>query len=240
VPYVDALLLSDPHEDRVAVNIGGIANLTVLRRGCGPSDAVAFDSGPGNMLIDAFVRERTSGAKLYDEGGETALRGRVDEPALAAMLGDSYFALAPPKTTGRERFGVQFLQGQPRIADLSLEDGAATLAALTAESLARAIRSTAPDGARVLVSGGGAHNRAILHSLQERLAGFRVERSDAMNLHPDAKEAIAFALLGYETLRERSANVPRVTGASRAVPLGAIAPYDLRTLLHKVDFECRA
>jgi anhydro-N-acetylmuramic acid kinase len=240
VPYVDALLLSDPHEDRVAVNIGGIANLTVLRRGCGPSDAVAFDSGPGNMLIDAFVRERTSGAKLYDEGGETALRGRVDEPALAAMLGDSYFALAPPKTTGRERFGVQFLQGQPRIADLSLEDGAATLAALTAESLARAIRSTAPDGARVLVSGGGAHNRAILHSLQERLAGFRVERSDAMNLHPDAKEAIAFALLGYETLRERGANVPRVTGASRAVPLGAIAPYDLRTLLHKVDFECRA
>jgi anhydro-N-acetylmuramic acid kinase len=156
------------------------------------------------------------------------------------MLADPYFALAAPKTTGRERFGAQFLRAHERhLAPLSLEDGAATLAALTAQSLAAAIRSTAPEGARVLVSGGGAHNRALMAALQERLPRSRVERSDVMNFHGDAKEAIAFALLGYETLRGRAANVPRATGARHPVPLGSIAPFDLHALLAKVESECR-
>lgn len=240
VPYVDALLLSSEDEDRVAINIGGIANLTALARGGTPDDAVAFDSGPGNMLIDAFVRARTGGAQAFDRGGGLGLRGKIDERALQAMLADSYFSQAPPKTTGRERFGAQFLREHDAyLSGLSIEDGAATLAALTAVTLADAVRSVAGAHARVLVSGGGAHNQAIFRGLQERLPALRVERSDSMNLHPDAKEAIAFAVLGYETLRERAANVPRVTGASHAAVLGAIAPHDLGRLLQKVEAECR-
>lgn len=241
VPYVDALLLASADEDRVAINIGGIANLTALPRGSKPHEVVAFDSGPGNMLIDAFVRERTNGASPYDRGGAFALRGRVNAGALDAMLADPYFAQAPPKTTGRERFGAQFLrEHHAQLASLSLEDGAATLAALTSATLAAAVRSVSGEGARVLVSGGGAHNAAIVGGLQERLAGMRVERSDAMNLHADAKEAVAFAVLGYETLRGRPANVARVTGAAHPALLGAIAPRALPALLAKVEAECRS
>ena len=241
VPYVDALLLGSETEDRVAINIGGIANLTSIPRGTAPRDVVAFDSGPGNMLIDAFVRNRSRGTLSYDGDGALGLRGHVHEAALNVLLQDPYFALMPPKTTGRERFGAQFLRAhQAVLAPLSIEDGAATLAALTAVSLGDAVRTVAPVGARVLVSGGGAHNAAILTGLQKRLEGFTVERSDSMRLGADAKEAIAFAVLGYETLRERSANVPRVTGASHPAVLGAIAPRDLLGLLAKVEAECHA
>jgi anhydro-N-acetylmuramic acid kinase len=241
VPYVDALLLRSDEEDRVAVNIGGIANLTVVRRDSKPSDVIAFDSGPGNMLIDAFVRERSNGEMAFDRDGRLGLKGRVHEAVLRILLQDPYFAAAPPKTTGRERFGGQFLRAHDTLlSPLSIEDGAATLAALTAASVADAVRAAAPEGARVLVSGGGAHNAAILHGLLERLTDSTVERSDAMNVHPDAKEAIAFAVLGYETLRERAANVPRVTGAAHPAVLGAIAPYELPALLAKVQNECRA
>lgn len=240
VPYVDALLLASDEEDRVAVNVGGIANLTVLARGCDPYGVVAFDSGPGNMLIDAFVRERTGNRMPFDRDGALAATGSIDTTALEAMLADPYFALSPPKSTGRERFGAQFLQAHARhLSALSLEDGAATLTALTASSLANAISSAAPADSRVLVSGGGAHNNTLMAHLQERLPRSRVERSDVMNLHGDAKEAIAFALLGYETLRGRAANVPRATGAKRPVPLGSIAPHDLHSLLVKVEAECR-
>ncbi len=241
VPYFDALMLGSETEDRVAINLGGIANLTSIPRGAKPADVIAFDSGPANMLIDAFVRARTGGRMSFDEGGALALRGRVDETALSVMLADPYFALPPPKTTGRERFGEQFLhRHETAFAPLSIEDGAATLAALTAVTLADAVRLVAPDGSRVLVSGGGARNAAIVLRLQERLRGFTVERSDTMNVSADAKEAVAFAVLGYETLRERPANVPRVTGATHPAVLGAIAPYGLSALLAKVRAECRA
>ena len=240
VPYVDALIFADENEDRVAVNIGGIANLTVIPRGAGPYDVLAFDSGPGNMLIDAFVRARTTGEMIFDRDGALAAAGTVNAAALEAMLADPYFALSPPKSTGRERFGAQFLQAHAKHVDaLSLEDGAATLTALTAQTLAAAIESAAPQNARVLVSGGGARNRTLMGRLQERLPERRVERSDVMDFHSDAKEAIAFALLGYETLRGRAANVPRATGAHHPVPLGSIAPYDLHSLLAKVESECR-
>ncbi|HET9095135.1 MAG TPA: anhydro-N-acetylmuramic acid kinase [Candidatus Baltobacteraceae bacterium] len=240
VPYVDALLLASDEEDRVAVNIGGIANLTVIPKGAGPYDVTAFDSGPGNMLIDAFVRSRTGGEMTFDRDGRLAAAGTVHRTALDSMLADSYFALEPPKSTGRERFGAQFLAEHAAQLDaLSLEDGAATLTALTAHTLAPAIAANAPAGAHVLVSGGGVHNHTLMAALQERLPQLRVERSDVMDVHGDAKEAIAFALLGYETLRGRAANVPRVTGARRPVPLGSIAPYDLLSLLAKVEAECR-
>ena len=241
VPYVDALLLASDSEDRVAVNIGGIANLTVIPRRSAPQDVVAYDSGPGNMLIDAFIFRRTNGREGFDRDGKAALAGSANRSVLDAMLADRYFSLAPPKTTGRERFGTQFLdEHQARLDALSLEDGAATLVALTAASLALAIDASAAPEARVFVSGGGAKNPAILRDLQQRLPDRRVESSDVMNLRADAKEAVAFAILGYETLRGRAANVPRSTGADGPVVLGAIAPHGLDALLDKLRTECRA
>ncbi len=240
VTRVDALLLGSVSEDRVALNLGGIANVTLMRAGAPPEEAVAFDTGPANMLLDAFVRARTGGERNLDRGGELARRGRIDAKLLAAMLDDPYFAASPPKTTGRERFGQQFLEEHHEaLAPLSLEDGAATLTELTAASIARALARSGFTGARVIVSGGGAHNRTLLGRLTRRLEPARVETSDAMGIPVDAKEAMAFAVLGYETLRGRAANVPGATGARRSVVLGAIAPHNLEKLLAQVACECR-
>ncbi|HZZ65698.1 MAG TPA: anhydro-N-acetylmuramic acid kinase [Candidatus Baltobacteraceae bacterium] len=241
VPYVDALLLGSALEDRVAINIGGIANLTVIPRTARPADVLAFDSGPGNMLIDALIRERTAGAVTFDEGGKLALAGTADQQLLKAMASHPYFSLPPPKTAGREQFGSQFLHPHAQaLSALRMEDAAATLAELTAATIAQAVRLAAPGGSHVLVSGGGVRNAAIFSSLQARLGGMRVEPSSSVALNPDAKEAIAFAVLGYETLRGRPANVPGVTGASHPAVLGAIAPSRLPELLEKVRSECRA
>jgi anhydro-N-acetylmuramic acid kinase len=240
VPYVDALLLSDPLENRVAVNIGGIANLTLLSRGAAPHDVMAYDTGPGVMLLDAFVRARTNAELTFDEEGAFAQSGTVDERALRAMLDDPYFSHPPPKSTGRERFGEHFLATRgSMLAALSLEDGCATLTELTATTIARAVDAAALPEVRVLCSGGGARNPAIMRRLAARLPGTRVELTDAAGVPSAAKEAIAFAVLGYETLRERAANVPRVTGAARSVPLGAIAPHDLRRVLSLLEAECQ-
>lgn len=236
VPYVDGLLFADPREDRVALNIGGIANLTVLPRG--GDGVVAFDTGPGNMLLDALIRERSAGSRAYDPDGAVAARGRVNEPLLRALLSDSYFAQPPPKSTGRERFGSQFLRAHREIESLSEEDALATLVELTAASVAQAVASFGLQHPRIIVSGGGAHNRTLLARLEARAPDARVERSDDMGVSADAKEAIAFAVLGYETLRERSANVPRATGARKHVTLGAIAPHGLRALLDRVERDC--
>lgn len=240
VPYVDYLLFADADEDRVAVNIGGIANLTYLPRNCGADSVRAFDVGPGNMLIDAFIRARSGGAEKCDRGGAHALRGHVNEALLEQMLADEYFAMLPPKSTGRERFGSAFLQQHAAgLERLHTTDGAATLTALTAQSIALALRSVAPPGARLLVSGGGVHNDALMAQLRERCADFVVQTTDAMGIDVDAKEAIAFAILGYETLRGRTANLPAVTGARAHAMLGAIAPFDLAGLLRRVEDECR-
>lgn len=241
VPYADVILLGDPGEDRVALNIGGIANLTALPRGCSPHDVLAFDCGPGVMLIDAFVQMRTGGASRFDDLGTLAAAGAPDETALAVMLGDPYFAENPPKSTGRERFGAQFLLAHRHLLEgLSLEDGCATLTELTARAVVGAIAAVGMSSSRILCSGGGAQNHALMQSIAGHLPQARVERTDAVGLDADAKEAIAFAVLGYETLRERAANVPRVTGASYAVPLGAIAPFSLHRLMTEVENECRS
>jgi len=237
---VDALLLGDAGEDRIALNVGGIANVTMLRRGASPEEAVAFDTGPGNMLLDAFVTERTDGRQRFDAGGDLARLGRVHEALLHEMLADDFFAAPIPKTTGRERFGEQFLAQHARLSALSLEDGAATLSEVTAASVAQAIERNGLRNARVFVSGGGARNRTLMERLAARLHPARVELSDVMGLPAEAKEAMAFVVLGYETLRERAGNVPAATGADRLVVLGAIAPQNLRELLARVEGECTA
>ncbi|HEY4432941.1 MAG TPA: anhydro-N-acetylmuramic acid kinase, partial [Candidatus Cybelea sp.] len=241
VSYVDALLLGSAGENRVAVNLGGIANLTLLRKGAPPSEAIAFDTGPGNMLLDAFVTQRTGARRQFDEDGALARRGRAHEGALEAMLGDEFFLALPPKTTGRERFGSHFLSKHAaRLDTLTLEDGAATLTELTAVAIAFAIRRAGFGGAMLVVSGGGARNSFLLERLAARIAPGRLERSDAFGLPADAKEAIAFAVLGYETLRGRAANVPATTGAQRRVVLGALAPYDLPDLFARLRLEVGA
>ncbi len=238
VARVDAVLLGDAGEDRVALNLGGIANLTILRKSASPDEAVAFDTGPGTMLLDAFVAERTDGRQRFDTGGDLARRGRVDETLLNEMLADEFFAAPIPKTTGRERFGKHFLAQHARLSALTLEDGAATLTELTAASVARAIRDAGLPTARVIAAGGGALNRRLMQRLAARLENGSVECSDAMGLPVEAKEAMAFVVLGYETLRERAGNVLAATGADRPVVLGAIAPQNLRELLARVELEC--
>lgn len=238
VARVDALFLADAGEDRVALNLGGIANVTLLRKGSSPEEAVAFDTGPGMMLLDAFVAERTEGLQRFDVGGDLARRGRVDESLLDEMLADEFFAAPIPKTTGRERFGKHFLAQHARLKALALEDGAATLTELTAASIARAVGDAGLQNARVIAAGGGARNRTLMERLSARLQPSSVECSDAMGLPVEAKEAMAFVVLGYETLREHAGNVPAATGADRPVVLGALAPQNLRELLARVQREC--
>jgi anhydro-N-acetylmuramic acid kinase len=238
IPYVDALLFGSFDEDRVAINLGGIANVTLLPRTGAVS---AFDTGPGNMLIDAHIRAHTGDPNRIDTSGSLAAAGRVDTELLDAMLADDYFAQPPPKSTGRERFGKQFLAAhQERLSNLSIEDALATLAEVTAASVVDAVQNSATMPARVIVGGGGARNAHLVERIAARLLPAVVEPTDAMGIPAEAKEAIGFAVLGYETLRERVSNVPRATGAMRAVPLGAIAPYRLRDLLAQVDRECRS
>lgn len=237
VPYVDALFFADAHEDRVVLNVGGIANLTIVARGARPSDVLAFDTGPGNMLIDALVAQRTSGRERFDRNGDYAGAGRVDAALLRAMLEDPYFGLAPPKSTGREGFGEAFLaRFRDALDRASLEDASATLTALSAQSIAGAIQRHAAARGRLIVSGGGVENRTLMRMLAACVPAYAIERSDA-TMAAEAKEAIAFAVLGYETLRGRPAALPRVTGARHAAVLGAIAPHNLHALLAKIAAE---
>lgn len=245
VPYVDALLFASPSRDVVALNIGGIANVTVLCSGAAPHDARAWDTGPGNMLLDAFVRARTGGVERLDRDGIYAARGSVDGRAVQELVAREAFflALPPPKSTGRERFGMQLLDAH---ADLftrqSLEDGCATLCAFTVTTIADSLALYAPAGADVIASGGGTRNPTLLAMLRARLErdGAPLVTSDDLGVDADAKEALAFAVLGYETLRGRPANVPAATGARHAAVLGAIAPCGLGALLAKMRDEVAA
>lgn len=237
VPYVDALLLGDAGETRVALNLGGIANLTVLAPGAAPHEVFAFDCGPANLPIDTYLEVRSGGNVRFDRAGAFAHDGVADEGLLAEWLADPYFARQPPKSTGRERFGAPFVARYRTALDaLSLPDAVRTLTELTIRSVAAAIRAHAPHAARTIVSGGGAHNLTILGGLRALLPG-TVETSAAYGVDPDAKEAIAFALLGYETLRERPAGLPHVTGARAPRVLGAIAPAGLEALFARVRAE---
>ncbi|MEO8051294.1 MAG: anhydro-N-acetylmuramic acid kinase [Acidobacteriota bacterium] len=220
VPYVDYLLFRHARHGRVALNIGGIANITVIRPASKPEDVIAFDTGPGNMVIDALVAHLSEGRQRYDRNGGIARRGGVHDKLLEAMLSDPYLKRKPPKSTGRERFGQQFVTGL-LATGIPIPDLIATATEFTAQSIAGAI----PKGIReIIVSGGGVHNRQIMRRLGELLPEIDAASSAEFGIDPDAKEAIAFAVLAYEFVRGRPSNLPSATGARRAVVLGKSSP----------------
>jgi anhydro-N-acetylmuramic acid kinase len=228
VPFVDALLFAD-RAPCVALNLGGIANMTVLPQ------CIAFDSGPANLLIDTYVTQRSGGTQRYDQDGALARAGAANAELLASMLDDPYFSTPPPKTTGRERYGAPWIDRHRQALDaLRFEDAVATLTALTTRTVADALRTAAPDARLLIISGGGARNPALVDGLRAALPAVSVTISDEFGIDADAKEAIAFAVLGYCTLMGHEAGVPSVTGASGPRILGAIAPYELASLLERI------
>jgi len=228
VSYVDWLLLRHPAHARTVQNIGGIANVTYLPPGDDPAGVLAFDTGPGNMLIDDAARRATAGRRAFDQDGALAARGRVNETLLSELMDHPYLALSPPKTTGREQFGAPFaaqVWARAEALGLAGEDVVATLTALTAASIADAYRRYLPRlPAEVILGGGGASNPTLVAMLRQRLAPARVTTHEALGLSSDAKEALAFAVLAYETIHGRPGNLPHCTGASAPVVLGKIIP----------------
>ncbi len=226
VPYVDYLLYRDRRRGRVALNIGGIANITAIPPAAQPEDVIAFDTGPGNMVIDALVREYTRGKQTFDRGGRIARSGKVLRDLLDTLLAAPYYRQKPPKSAGREQYGREFVAGLTA-SGLALPDLIATATALTAAAVAvgieRFVRPRMPVD-ELIVSGGGAHNTQILSCLTAFLPGVAVSTSADFGIDIDGKEAIAFAILAYETWHRRPANLPSATGARRPVVLGKITP----------------
>ncbi len=227
VPFLDYLIYRHDRIGRVVQNIGGIANLTAIPAKAKASAVIAFDSGPGNMLIDALC-ERLYGRR-YDRDGRIASTGKVLVPLLAHAMRHPFFRKSPPKTAGREEFGREFASDFVRRARGSRkQDIVATATALTAYSIADAVRRFFPRRSQVtemIVSGGGARNSTLLAMLagQLQLLGVRLLTSDEFGLPTEAKEAVAFALLAYETWNRRPANLPSATGARKPAVLGKIS-----------------
>ncbi len=224
VPYVDWLIFRSRKRNRIMLNLGGIANVTVLQRRCRPEEVIAFDTGPGNMVIDGLMR------RLYDRdrdaGGGVARGGMVIHDLFEWMCRHPFLRRRPPKSTGREEFGDVFLEALlDRARGHDPADIVATATAFTAWSVhdacTRWIRPQARAG-EVLVSGGGVHNRAVMEGLKRHFGPKVVRTTDEFGISAGAKEAVCFALLACETARGRPANLPSVTGASRPVVLGVM------------------
>jgi anhydro-N-acetylmuramic acid kinase len=220
VPYVDYLLFRHPKRARIALNIGGIANITVIPPAARPGDVAAFDTGPGNMVIDALAKEFSKGKLTCDRGGRIAASGKVNAALLDSLLADSYYRRKPPKSAGREQYGAGFVTGMKK-SGLPLRDLIATATVLTAATIAIAVGQTSPS-ADLIVSGGGVHNPRIMAHLAGFLPGVSMSASTDYGIDPDAKEAVAFAVLAYRTWRRKPSNLPSATGAAHPVILGSV------------------
>ena len=223
VPFADYLLFRHAKRTRIALNIGGIANITVIPPSAGIDEVIAFDTGPGNMVIDAIASEASGGKSRYDRDGKLAASGTVHRALLGLLLSDDYYRAKPPKSAGREQYGAEFLARMKR-SGLELSDLAATATALTSTSIAQAVRHYQQGKTDLIVSGGGVHNPVIMTQLMALLPGVAVSASSDHGIDPDGKEAIAFALLAYQTWRKKPGNLPRVTGAKHATILGDATP----------------
>lgn len=221
-PYLDWAIFSDPMLGRAVQNIGGIGNVTWLPPGGAVGDVIAFDTGPGNMLIDALVTRLTQGEQTYDENGAIGMNGEVDYDLLTKLMADPYLAEAPPKTTGREYYGTAMVEEILRDRTLDA-DLIATATAFTAHSIADAYKRWLPQiPDEVYVNGGGARNPLLMRMLADALDGIEVRATDELGVDADAKEAVAFALMAHDSLAGLPTNIPGATGASRAVSLGKL------------------
>ncbi|HXE90407.1 MAG TPA: anhydro-N-acetylmuramic acid kinase [Terriglobales bacterium] len=252
VPFLDYLVYRDQRVGRIVQNLGGIANLTAIPAGAAPEHVVAFDTGPGSMVIDG-VMQRLYG-RAYDHRGGVAARGRVREDALQTVLARRFFRQRPPKTAGREQFGREFVSDFLRLCrGAKKDDIVATATALTARSVAQALRrfvltaeTRRPGGSsqfsvlnsqrqtpiphrgafrELVASGGGTKNRTLMQMLAQELEplGLRLRRSDEFGVPAEAKEAIAFAVLAYQTCMSQPGNLPAATGARQAAVLGKVS-----------------
>jgi anhydro-N-acetylmuramic acid kinase len=227
VPFLDYALFRDARRGRIVQNIGGIANLSAIPAGAKPESVMAFDTGPGNMLMDQLVLKLFS--KAYDRNGAIAKRGQVLEPVIARMLRAPYFGQKPPKTAGREEYGRQYAQAFFKLCGRAAQpDVIATATALTARSISQAItRFVLPRGQfhDYIVSGGGTQNRTLMRMLSDEMSalGLKVKHTDNFGIPSQAKEAVAFAILAYQTWHRRPGNIPSATGAKRPAVLGKIS-----------------
>jgi anhydro-N-acetylmuramic acid kinase len=227
-PYVHYLLFRDRHRSRLIVNLGGIGNVTHLPAGGDLSAVRAFDTGPGNMVMDGLVRRLTAGRETMDRGGERAGKGTVDMRLLAELLAHPFLKRRPPKSTGREEFGDAFVDrvwAEGRRRRLSGQDLLATCSlftAITVSSARRWLRKHTID--EVIVAGGGVRNRTLLRDLASVFAPVPLRRMEQLGWNSKAFEAVAFAVLAYQTMQGEPANMPAVTGAAHPVLLGAIVP----------------
>lgn len=218
-PLLDTLLLGDRPEPAAALNLGGIANVTVARADAPP---IAFDTGPGNALLDAAASRMTEGREHADTGGRWAASGNVADHLLRVLLSDPYYQRTPPKSTGKEHFHAEYLADAVNANDITTPDLMATLTELTAVTVADAIR---PYKVReVLASGGGTRNPVLMRRLTDRLRPARLRTTDDIGLDSDAKEAYLFALLGFLTWNGLGGSLPSCTGARRAPVAGHITP----------------
>jgi anhydro-N-acetylmuramic acid kinase len=227
VPLLDYAIFRAKHRGRIVQNIGGIANLTAIPAGAGPDAIVAFDTGPGNMVIDRLMQKLFN--KPYDAEGKVARRGKVLQPVLEGALAAPYFKLAPPKTAGREEFGSEYAQAfLRRCGKAANADVIATATALTAASMAYALKRYVLRQGEYrdwVVSGGGTQNAMLMEMLNQEAVrlGLGLKHSDDFGVPSQAKEAVAFALLAYQTWNGQPGNVPSATGAQRPVVLGKIS-----------------
>ena len=239
VPYLDYLLYRDDSLGRIALNVGGIANVTAIPARAAPQDVIAFDTGPGNMVIDAMTQKLFG--KRYDRDGRIAAAGRVLEGPVSHFLRQSFFRRKPPKTAGREEFGREFAErfwrdastasvraAKRRGARVEEADLIRTATVLTTRSISDAVRRyVLPQGSfsELIASGGGAKNPTLMASLANEAGalGLRLRSSDEFGIPSEAKEALAFAVLAFETWNHRPSNVPAATGARRPAVLGKVS-----------------
>ena len=230
VPYVDFLLFRGADRTVALQNIGGISNVTLIPAGAAASDVLASDTGPGNMIIDSVMEILTDGEKKYDNAGQFAAQGSVCESLLREWLQHPFISAPPPKTTGREAFGRQFArqameQGQKK--NVATQDLVATLTAFTAQTIYEYYQQFLfPHYSvdEIYISGGGSHNLALMDHLKIRFQSIPLLPIDSIGFSSDAKEAIAFAILGNEMLHGHPTNLPQVTGASQPMVLGTFSP----------------
>ena len=219
MPAFHAAMLNSSREDRAVLNLGGIGNFTLLPR---TGDVRGFDTGPANALLDAWCERHTGHA--FDAGGAYAASGTADASLLARLLDEAWFALPPPKSTGREQFHLAWLESRLGDAARAPADMQATLLELSAATIADALRATQPGTQRVLVCGGGVHNPMLMARIAAWLPDAVVESTAAHGLDPDYVEAMGFAWLARETLAGRPGNLPSVSGAKGPRVLGAVYP----------------